>query len=139
MAIPRRVLNAVRTGELNKQDILERHNAVIGVADVSLNIQRGEIFCIMGLSGSGKSTLVRHLNRLLEPTAGRVIIDGVDVMSLPRKALEAFRNRKTAMVFQNFALLPHRSVLDNIAMPLEIRAVNKNERMRIAEHMLCHG
>ncbi len=122
--------------EVSKQEILEQYDAVVGVADVSLDIKRGEIFCVMGLSGSGKSTLVRHINRLLEPTAGKVIVDGIDVMSLSPKALQQFRNSKIAMVFQNFALLPHWSVLDNIAMPLEIRSVNKNERMRTAERIL---
>jgi glycine betaine/proline transport system ATP-binding protein len=90
----------------------------------------------MGLSGSGKSTLVRHFNRLLEQTAGEILIDGTDVMALETKALQEFRNRKIGMVFQNFALLPHRSVLDNVAMPLEIRKVNKNQRMRLAADML---
>jgi len=116
--------------------VLEEFNAVVGVADVSFDIKRGEIFCVMGLSGSGKSTLVRHFNRLLEPTAGKILIDGVDVMSLGTKKLQDFRNEKISMVFQNFALLPHRSVLDNVAMPLEIRKVNKNERLRRAAHML---
>lgn len=130
------VLAEARTGRLTKQQLLERYDAVVGVADVSLDVRRGEIFCVMGLSGSGKSTLVRHINRLLEPTAGKVVVDGTDVMSLPHRELQAFRNRKIAMVFQNFALLPHWSVLDNIAMPLEIRSVNKNERMRIAARVL---
>ncbi|MEL6267129.1 MAG: betaine/proline/choline family ABC transporter ATP-binding protein, partial [Pseudomonadota bacterium] len=102
----------------------------------SLDIRRGEIFCIMGLSGSGKSTLVRHFNRLLEPTDGRILIEGVDVMALEPKALQAWRNRKIGMVFQNFALLPHRSVLDNVAMPLEIRGVNKNDRLERAARVL---
>ncbi len=130
------ILAEARVGTYSKQDLLERYDAVVGVADVSLDVRRGEIFCVMGLSGSGKSTLVRHINRLLEPTAGKVVVDGVDVMSLAHKDLQQFRNRKIAMVFQNFALLPHWSVLDNIAMPLEIRAVNKNERMRIAQRIL---
>jgi len=90
----------------------------------------------MGLSGSGKSTLVRHFNRLLEPTAGKIEIEGVDVMALGTKELQRFRNRKIGMVFQNFALMPHRSVLDNVAMPLEIRKVAKNERMRQAAAIL---
>ena len=90
----------------------------------------------MGLSGSGKSTLVRHFNRLLEPTAGKIEIHGTDVMALGPSELMEFRNRKIGMVFQNFALLPHRSVLDNVAMPLEIRNINKNERMRRAAKML---
>lgn len=129
-------LKAIREKGLTKSEVLEEYNAVVGVADVSFNIKRGEIFCVMGLSGSGKSTLVRHFNRLLEPTAGKIMIDGVDVMSLGTKQLQEFRNEKISMVFQNFALLPHRSVLDNVAMPLEIRKVNKNERLRRAAHML---
>ena len=129
-------LIAIKERGLSKSEVLEEFNAVVGVADVSFDIKRGEIFCVMGLSGSGKSTLVRHFNRLLEPTAGKILIDDVDVMSLGTKALQDFRNEKISMVFQNFALLPHRSVLDNVAMPLEIRKVNKNERLRRAAHML---
>lgn len=129
-------LAAIREHHLSKAEVLEEYNAVVGVADVSFNVCKGEIFCVMGLSGSGKSTMVRHFNRLLEPTAGRIMIDGTDVMSLGTKALQTFRNQKISMVFQNFALLPHRSVLDNVAMPLEIRKVNKNERLRRAAHML---
>lgn len=129
-------LKAIKEKGLTKSEVLEQYNVVVGVADVSFNIKRGEIFCIMGLSGSGKSTLVRHFNRLLEPTAGKIIIDGTDVMSLGARALQTFRNEKISMVFQNFALLPHRSVLDNVAMPLEIRKINKNERLRRAAHML---
>ncbi|MEL0077395.1 MAG: betaine/proline/choline family ABC transporter ATP-binding protein, partial [Alphaproteobacteria bacterium] len=94
------------------------------------------IFCVMGLSGSGKSTLVRHINRLLEPTSGQIIVDGRDVLQYSPQELQDYRNKKIAMVFQNFALLPHRSVLDNIAMPLEIRAINKNQRLAKAEEVL---
>lgn len=129
-------LDAIQQHGLSKAEVLERYNAVVGVADVSLDVKKGEIFCVMGLSGSGKSTLVRHFNRLLEPTAGKIEIHGTDVMALEAKALMEFRNRKIGMVFQNFALLPHRSVLDNVAMPLEIRNVSKNERMRRAANML---
>jgi len=129
-------LQAVQKEGLSKAQVLQRFNAVVGVADVSLNVKRGEIFCVMGLSGSGKSTLVRHFNRLLEPTAGKIVIGGTDVMALKPRDLQEFRNRKTGMVFQNFALLPHRSVLDNVAMPLEIRSINKNERMRLAANIL---
>ncbi len=125
-------LDAIRKEGLSKAEVLERYDAVVGVADVSLEVFKGEIFCVMGLSGSGKSTLVRHFNRLLEPTAGKIVIEGTDVMALEPRELRHFRNRKIGMVFQNFALLPHRSVLDNVAMPLEIRAINKNERMRLA-------
>lgn len=129
-------LNAIREEGLSKAQVLDTYNAVVGVADVSLSIKRGEIFCVMGLSGSGKSTLVRHLNRLLEPTDGKILIHGTDVMALNAKELQKFRNLKIGMVFQNFALLPHRSVLDNVAMPLEIRSMNKNERIRLASKML---
>jgi len=129
-------LRAIREQGLSKSQVLETYNAVVGVADVSLKVNKGEIFCVMGLSGSGKSTLVRHFNRLLEPTAGKIVIHGTDVMALEPRELMAFRNRKIGMVFQNFALLPHRSVLDNVAMPLEIRKINKNERMRRAANML---
>ena len=127
---------AISKDGLTKTEVLEDFNCVVGVADVSLSIRPGEIFCVMGLSGSGKSTLVRHINRLLEPTSGKIIVDGQDVLQLTSQELSAYRNHKIAMVFQNFALLPHRSVLDNIAMPLEIRSVSKNERLARAEHVL---
>ena len=133
---PEAALRSIRDEGLSKAQVLERYNAVVGVADVSLSVNRGEIFCIMGLSGSGKSTLVRHFNRLLEPTAGQILIEGTDVMGLGTKELQHFRNRKIGMVFQNFALMPHRSVLDNVAMPLEIRQVSKNDRMRQAAAIL---
>ncbi len=129
-------LRAIREQGLSKVQVHKKYDAVVGVADVSLNVKRGEIFCVMGLSGSGKSTLVRHLNRLLEPTDGKILVDGTDVMALGTKELQQFRNQKIGMVFQNFALLPHRSVLDNVAMPLEIRSINKNERLRLASKML---
>jgi glycine betaine/proline transport system ATP-binding protein len=129
-------LRAIREEGLGKAEVLETYNAVVGVADVSFDVKKGEIFCVMGLSGSGKSTLVRHFNRLLEPTDGKIEIHGTDVMALGPSELMEFRNRKIGMVFQNFALLPHRSVLDNVAMPLEIRNINKNERMRRAAKML---
>ena len=129
-------LAAIQADGLGKAEVLEQYNAVVGVADVSLSVQRGEIFCVMGLSGSGKSTLVRHFNRLLEPTAGRIMVEGTDVMALGPKRLQRFRNEMIGMVFQNFALMPHRSVLDNVAMPLEIRGVNKNDRMKRAAKIL---
>ena len=129
-------LHDIKQNNISKQQALEQYNSVIGVADVNLDINRGEIFCIMGLSGSGKSTLVRHINRLLEPSAGEVVVNGRDVLSLSPKELRQYRNEHIAMVFQNFALMPHRSVLDNIAMPLEIRGIPKNERQTVAEKIL---
>ena len=89
-----------------------------------------------GLSGSGKSTLVRHINRLLEPTSGKILINNQDVMQFNKENLQELRNKKIGMVFQNFALMPHRSVLDNIAMPLEIRGVSKNDRLDAANNIL---
>jgi len=133
---PEIALQAIREKGLTKAEVLAEYNCVVGVADVSLSVNRGEIFCIMGLSGSGKSTLVRHFNRLLEPTDGKIEIEGTDVMALGPQELQQFRNNKIGMVFQNFALMPHRSVLDNVAMPLEIRQVSKNERMRQAAAIL---
>lgn len=129
-------MQAVNAEGLSKAQVLERYNAVVGVADVSFDVRRGEIFCVMGLSGSGKSTLVRHFNRLLEPSSGSIRIEGVDITGLQTEELREFRNRKIGMVFQNFALLPHRSVLDNVAMPLEIRNINKNERLSRAAEIL---
>ena len=129
-------LEAITKKNISKQDALEKYNSVIGVSDVSFDINPGEIFCVMGLSGSGKSTLVRHINRLLEPTLGKILIDGQDVMTLNKDELQEFRNKKIGMVFQNFALMPHRSVIDNIAMPLEIRGVNKNNRYGKANEIL---
>ena len=126
----------IRSKDISKEQALEEYNCVIGVADVSFDVRRGEIFCVMGLSGSGKSTLVRHINRLLEPTAGGIRVNGQDILSLSGNALRRYRNEHIAMVFQNFALMPHRSVLDNIAMPLEIRGIPKNRRMETANRVL---
>ena len=129
-------LNAIQNEHISKQEALEKYNSVIGVSDVSFDVKTGEIFCVMGLSGSGKSTLVRHINRLLEPTSGQILIDNEDVMKFDSKSLQDLRNKKIGMVFQNFALMPHRSVLDNIAMPLEIRGISKNDRLDAANKIL---
>ena len=129
-------LDAIQNKKISKTKALENYNSVIGVSDVSFDVKQGEIFCVMGLSGSGKSTLVRHINRLLEPTSGKILINGQDVMALDRENLQELRNKKIGMVFQNFALMPHRSVVDNIAMPLEIRGVSKNDRLDAANKIL---
>ena len=129
-------LNAIQNDKISKTEALEKYDSVIGVSNVSFDVNPGEIFCVMGLSGSGKSTLVRHINRLLEPTSGQILVNGQDVMLLEKEALQEFRNKRIGMVFQNFALMPHRSVIDNIAMPLEIRGVNKNERYEEANKIL---
>ena len=129
-------LDAIQNKKISKQEALEKYNSVIGVSDVSFDVKKGEIFCVMGLSGSGKSTLVRHINRLLEPTSGKILINNLDVMQFDKENLQELRNKKIGMVFQNFALMPHRSVLDNIAMPLEIRGVSKNDRLDAANNIL---
>lgn len=129
-------LSDIKATGLSKADVLKKHNCVVGVADASMSIQSGEIFCVMGLSGSGKSTLVRHINRLLEPTAGTITVNGEDIMAMQPDALRRYRNEHIAMVFQNFALMPHRSVLDNIAMPLEIRGMPKNQRIDVAQRTI---
>jgi glycine betaine/proline transport system ATP-binding protein len=129
-------MDAIQNQRISKNEALEKYNSVIGVSDVSFEVNQGEIFCVMGLSGSGKSTLVRHINRLLEPTSGKIFINGQDVMTLDRENLQELRNKKIGMVFQNFALMPHRSVVDNIAMPLEIRGISKNDRLDAANKIL---
>ncbi len=130
------IVDAVRSQNLSKEAVLEQFGSVIGVADASFSVQEGEIFCIMGLSGSGKSTLVRHINRLIEPTTGQVLIGGEDINGKSEKELRALRANKIGMVFQHMALLPHRSVRDNVAFALELRGVEKSARRQTAEDTL---
>lgn len=127
---------AVRGGDLSKAEVLERYECVVGVRDVSISVAEGEIFCIMGLSGSGKSTLVRHVNRLIEPTGGEILVNGVDVGGLSPEELRAMRADRIGMVFQNMALLPHRSVRDNIAFALELRGVDAHTRAGVADRAI---
>ena len=101
---------------------------MIGLRDINLTVKKGEVFVVMGLSGSGKSTLIRHLNRLIKPTTGLIHVGETDVLALDQEALEAFRRHKLSMVFQRFALLPHRTVLENVAFGLTIREIVKDER-----------
>ena len=129
-------LEAVKSEGLSKAETLDKYGCVVGVQDASFEVARGEIFCIMGLSGSGKSTLVRHVNRLIEPTAGRIEIMGEDVSSMSEKQLRAVRATRIGMVFQHMALMPHRSVRDNVAYPLEIRGVPKSKRWAVSDHTL---
>lgn len=129
-------MQAVKTEGIGKPEVLERFGCVVGVQGASFDVARGEIFCIMGLSGSGKSTLVRHVNRLIEPTAGRIEILGHDMSALSEKDLRRIRAQQIGMVFQHMALMPHRSVRDNVAYPLEIRKVSKSRRWAISDHTL---
>ncbi|QBE65863.1 glycine betaine/L-proline ABC transporter ATP-binding protein ProV [Pseudoduganella lutea] len=128
---PDAALALVREGA-SKQDILARTGCTIGVFDASFTIEAGEIFVIMGLSGSGKSTLVRMLNRLIEPTDGRILVDGGDINTLPDAQLRALRRKDISMVFQSFALLPQLSVLDNTAFGLELAGMARAERHALA-------
>ena len=128
---PETALDLVRQG-VSKQDILAQTGHSIAVFDANLHIHAGEIFVIMGLSGSGKSTLVRLLNRLIEPTAGRIVIDGQDINLHSDAQLRALRRKDISMVFQSFALMPHMTVLDNTAFGLELAGVGKAERQRQA-------
>ncbi|KAA9179334.1 glycine betaine/L-proline ABC transporter ATP-binding protein [Enterococcus durans] len=119
-----------------KTDILKKTGTTVGVYDASFDVQEGEIFVIMGLSGSGKSTLIRLLNRLIEPTSGNIYIDGEDISKLSKEELREVRRHKINMVFQNFGLFPHRTILENTEYGLEVRGVPKEERQQKAEQAL---
>ncbi|MBQ0133310.1 MAG: glycine betaine/L-proline ABC transporter ATP-binding protein ProV, partial [Comamonas sp.] len=128
---PKQALDLVRQG-LSKQQILEQTGQSIGVFDANFTIEAGEIFVVMGLSGSGKSTLVRMLNRLIEPTSGRIVVDGQDINQLSDKDLRALRRKDISMVFQSFALMPHLTVQDNTAFGLEMAGVDADTRRQAA-------
>jgi glycine betaine/proline transport system ATP-binding protein len=115
--------------DLSRKDLQEKTGCVMAVKDVSFEVAPGEVFVVMGLSGSGKSTLVRMLTRLIEPTAGSVHLGGEEITSCDEKALRELRRKRVGMVFQHFGLLPHRRVLDNVAYGLEVRGIDKKERM----------
>ncbi|KOS69250.1 glycine/betaine ABC transporter ATP-binding protein [Lysinibacillus contaminans] len=120
----------------SKTDILKKTGATVGVYNASFSVNEGEIFVIMGLSGSGKSTLIRLLNRLIEPTSGNILIDGENISKMSKDALKTVRRNKMSMVFQNFGLFPHRTLLQNTEYGLEIRGVSKEERKAKAEQAL---
>ncbi|TCP60967.1 glycine betaine/proline transport system ATP-binding protein [Rhodovulum bhavnagarense] len=124
---PQGALEHVRAG-MGKSDLLEEQGHVLGLKDINVDMQAGKITVIMGLSGSGKSTLIRHLNRLIEPTAGEVIVNGEDVLAYNEDQLRRLRRENMSMVFQKFALLPHRTVLENAGMPLEVRGYDRKDR-----------
>lgn len=129
-------MQAIEARDLGKPEVLEEFGCVIGIADCSFTVTRGEIFCVMGLSGSGKSTMVRHLNRLIEPTAGKISVLGKDILSLRPSALREMRARNLGMVFQHMALLPHRTVRDNVGFPLQIRGEPKSKRWEVSQKCL---
>ena len=121
---------------LTGPEILERTGCVTAVRDMSFDVSRGEVFVVMGLSGSGKSTLVRCLTRLIEPTAGQILLDGQDVLKASESRLRELRRRKISMVFQHFGLLPHRTVLDNVGYGLQVRGASKAERQARAHEVI---
>ncbi|AUG52718.1 quaternary amine ABC transporter ATP-binding protein [Thalassospira marina] len=128
---PQKALAMAQQGE-NKDDILAQTGHTVGLSDVSLSIEQGETFVVMGLSGSGKSTLIRHLNRLIDPTAGEILFAGENILEMTTARLNAFRRAKLGMVFQRFGLLPHRNVLDNVAYGLEIQKTDRTKRQDAA-------
>ena len=127
---------AIRERGLGKPEVLQEFGCVVGIADVSFSVKRGEIFCVMGLSGSGKSTMVRHLNRLIEPTAGSINVMGNDMLALSDNELRDMRANNIGMVFQHMALLPHRTVRDNVGFPLQVRGEPKSRRWDVSQRCL---
>ena len=128
---PDSVMDMVKNGS-TKDEVLEQTGHTVGLDNVSLNIEEGETFVCMGLSGSGKSTLIRHLNRLIDPTAGEIFIDGENVMSFNPDQLIDFRRHKMSMVFQRFGLFPHKTVMQNVGYGLEMQGKAEEARDKIA-------
>ena len=122
--------------DLPRAELLAKTGCVAAVRDVSFDVAQGEVFVVMGLSGSGKSTLVRMLNRIHDPTAGEVLVDGLDLMRMGDDELRAVRRKKVSMVFQHFGLLPHRRIVDNVAFGLEIQGEEKDSRLAKAAAVL---
>jgi glycine betaine/proline transport system ATP-binding protein len=128
---PKSILPMVKDGA-SKDEILEKTGHTVGLDNVTLKIEEGEIFVCMGLSGSGKSTLIRHLNRLIDPTDGDILIEGTNVMSLNNESLIDFRRHKMSMVFQRFGLFPHRTVIQNVGYGLEMQGKSDQERNKVS-------
>ena len=129
---PLEVFPMVKKG-LSKEEVLEETGHTVGLDNVSIAIEEGETFVCMGLSGSGKSTLIRHINRLIDPTSGDVLVDGINVMDLKEQELIDFRKSKMSMVFQRFGLFPHKTVIQNVAYGLEIQGKELKERSKVAQ------
>lgn len=132
---PGSMVDRVRSG-LSKPELLEQYNHVLGLEDINLDIPASGIQVIMGLSGSGKSTLIRHINRLIEPTTGEIFVDGEDVLAMKPEKLRDFRRFRASMVFQKFALLPHRTVIQNVLYGVLIQGVDGTEAMKRAQRWL---
>lgn len=127
---PEQYVNAVQNG-LSKAELGKRHGHILGLNKINISMPAGKIQVVMGLSGSGKSTLIRHINRLIEPTSGSIIIDGRDILEMSELELREFRREQTAMVFQRFGLLPHRTVIGNVTFGLEVRGIEKAKCLEI--------
>lgn len=123
-------------GGMTKRELNEQHGHVLGLFDINMTVPVGQILVVMGLSGSGKSTLIRHFNRLIEPTEGEILCDGKDITKLNNKELREFRQKRTSMVFQKFALLPHRSIVENVAYGLELQGISLQARHRTANEWI---
>lgn len=132
---PEAMVDLVRSG-ISKSELLEKYQHVVGLNNINIDMMDGEITVIMGLSGSGKSTLIRHLNRLIEPTVGEVILDGEDVLKLPEADLLEMRRTRMSMVFQKFALFPHRTVSENASLALDVRGEDLGAQQAEARHWL---
>ena len=132
---PQSVLPLVQNGA-TKEEILEETDHTVGLDNVSISVEEGETFVCMGLSGSGKSTLIRHINRLIDPTEGEVLVDGVNVLEFNESELLELRRHKMSMVFQSFGLFPHKTVIQNVAYGLEIQDKPLEERTRISEEQI---
>lgn len=133
---PQLALDMLADGK-SKTEVQAQTGQIVGVNDVSISVKQGQIYVVMGLSGSGKSTLIRHVNRLIDPTAGEIFVNGTDVLKKSPEELREFRRTEIAMVFQKFGLLPHRSVIDNVAYGLEVRGVDKKTRLQEAEKWIA--
>ena len=129
------VLKHVENG-ISKDDLLREHKHVLGLSNINLNLKNKNIEVIMGLSGSGKSTLIRHINRLIEPTTGSIMIGGEDVIQMSPEQLRRFRQQKTAMVFQSFALLPHKTVMDNVCYGIHLQGIAGEEAVKRAQRWI---
>ncbi|NQS75424.1 MAG: glycine betaine/L-proline ABC transporter ATP-binding protein [Peptococcaceae bacterium] len=132
---PEKAIKLLKKG-YSKNKILEESNQTVGIYDINFSVNEGEVFVLMGLSGCGKSTLLRCINRLIEPTSGTITIDGEDITTAAPQAVREMRRKKISMVFQGFALFPHRTVLDNVAYGLEIQGITIEERRKKAAQVL---
>jgi glycine betaine/proline transport system ATP-binding protein len=132
---PERIVGSPEA-DLPRPELLEKTGCVAAIKDVSFDVPPGEVFVVMGLSGSGKSTLVRMINRLHDPTAGEIVVDGENLLTLSAERLRELRRRKISMVFQHFGLLPHRWIVDNVAFGLEVQGMEREDRERKAVEVL---